>query len=88
MLSLVAHPALAKKKKKDSVVRHLELIQTNRQLGGFNYSTNLMEHPMKLISGLQDPVSIIAIDNIDEPVGVLEVMSPQGPNLDTGKKFR
>jgi hypothetical protein len=36
---------------------------------------------VELISGLNNTLSVIAIHNKNEPLGVLEVVPPQGPDL-------
>jgi len=41
----------------------------------------LVQHALQLLSGLNNTVTIIAINNEDDTLGVLEVMSPQRSNL-------
>jgi hypothetical protein len=36
---------------------------------------------VELISGLNNTLSVIAVHNKDEALGVLEVVPPQGPDL-------
>lgn len=41
----------------------------------------LVEHALKLFAGLNDTVTIVAIDDKDDTLGVLEVVSPEGTDL-------
>lgn len=41
----------------------------------------LIEHALKLFAGLDDTVTIVAIDDEDDTLGVLEVVSPEGTDL-------
>eukprot|EP00891_Asterochloris_glomerata_P004315 jgi/Astpho2/4315/Aster-x1212 len=41
----------------------------------------LVEHAVQLIAGLPDSVAVIAVHDEDEPLGVLEVVPPQGPDF-------
>lgn len=41
----------------------------------------LVEHALELLTGLDDTVAIVAVDDEDDTLGVLEVMSPQRTNL-------
>ncbi len=41
----------------------------------------LVEHAVKLITGLTDTIAIIAIHDEDQTLGVLEVMPPERTNL-------
>jgi len=41
----------------------------------------LVQHALKFLSGLDDTISIVAVDNEDDTLGVLEVVSPQGTDL-------
>jgi hypothetical protein len=36
---------------------------------------------VKLISGLNNTLSVIAVNNKNEALGVLEIVPPQGPDL-------
>jgi hypothetical protein len=41
----------------------------------------LVQHALEFLSGLDDTVTIIAVDDEDNALGVLEVMSPQRSDL-------
>jgi hypothetical protein len=41
----------------------------------------LVQHTLELLSGLDDTITIIAIDDEDDTLGVLEVMSPERTDL-------
>lgn len=41
----------------------------------------LVEHALQLLTGLNDTVTIVAVDDEDDTLGVLEVMSPEGTDL-------
>jgi hypothetical protein len=41
----------------------------------------LVQHALQFLSGLNNTITIIAVDNEDDALGVLEVMSPQRSNL-------
>ena len=41
----------------------------------------LVEHALQLLTGLDDTVTIVAVDDEDDTLGVLEVMSPEGTDL-------
>lgn len=41
----------------------------------------LVEHALELFAGLDDTVTIVAIDDEDDTLGVLEVVSPEGTDL-------
>jgi hypothetical protein len=41
----------------------------------------LVEHALKLFAGLWDTVTIVGVDDENDTLGVLEVMSPEGTNL-------
>lgn len=41
----------------------------------------LVQHALELLSGLDDTIAIVAIDDKDDALGVLEVMPPQRSNL-------
>lgn len=41
----------------------------------------LVQHALKFLSGLDDTISIVAVDDEDDTLGVLEVVSPQGTDL-------
>lgn len=41
----------------------------------------LIEHALKFLTGLNDTVTIVAVDDEDDTLGILEVMSPQRTNL-------
>ena len=41
----------------------------------------LVQHALQLLSGLNNTIAIIAVDNEDDALGVLEVMPPQRSNL-------
>ena len=41
----------------------------------------LIQHPLQLLTGLNDTVTIVAVDDEDDALGVLEVMPPQRSNL-------
>ena len=42
---------------------------------------HLIQHPVQLVSGLTNSISVIAVNHKDKPLRVLEVMSPQRTNL-------
>jgi len=42
---------------------------------------HLVQHAVQLITGLDDTVSVVAIDHEDETLGVLEVVPPERANL-------
>lgn len=41
----------------------------------------LVEHALQLLTSLDDTVAIVAVNDEDDTLGVLEVVSPQGTNL-------
>jgi hypothetical protein len=41
----------------------------------------LVEHALQLLAGLDDTVTIVAVDDEDDTLGVLEVMSPERTDL-------
>lgn len=41
----------------------------------------LVEHALQLLAGLDDTVAIVGVDDEDDALGVLEVVSPQGADL-------
>lgn len=41
----------------------------------------LVQHALQLLTGLDDTVAIVGVDDEDDTLGVLEVMSPQGTDL-------
>jgi len=41
----------------------------------------LVEHALELLTGLGNTVAIVAVNNEDDALGVLEVMPPQRPDL-------
>lgn len=41
----------------------------------------LVQHALKFLSGLDDTIPIVAVDDEDDTLGVLEVVSPQGTDL-------
>lgn len=41
----------------------------------------LVQHALELLPGLNDTVAIVAVDNEDDALGVLEVVSPQRSDL-------
>lgn len=41
----------------------------------------LVQHALKFFSGLGDTVAIVGVDDEDDALGVLEVVSPQRPDL-------
>jgi hypothetical protein len=41
----------------------------------------LIQHALQLLPSLNNTIAIVAIDNEDDALGVLEVMSPQGSDL-------
>ena len=41
----------------------------------------LVEHALQLLTGLDNTVTIVAVDDEDDTLGVLEVMSPEGSDL-------
>lgn len=48
----------------------------------------LIQHPVKLIPSLNHTIPIIAINDKDQPLGILEIVTPQGPNLNKDYKIR
>ena len=45
-------------------------------------STHLVQHTVKLVSCLHHTITIVAVDDEDETLGVLEIMPPQRTDLD------
>jgi len=41
----------------------------------------LVQHALQLLAGLDDTVTVVAVDDEDDALGVLEVMPPQRPDL-------
>jgi hypothetical protein len=41
----------------------------------------LVQHSLQLFSGLNNTITIVAVNNEDDTLGVLEVMSPEGADL-------
>lgn len=41
----------------------------------------LVQHALQFLSGLDNTITIVAIDNKDDALSVLEVMPPQRPNF-------
>jgi hypothetical protein len=41
----------------------------------------LVQHTLQFLSGFNDTITIIAVDDEDDTLGVLEVMSPQRSDL-------
>ena len=41
----------------------------------------LVQHALEFLAGLDDTVAIVAVDDEDDALGVLEVMSPEGTEL-------
>ena len=41
----------------------------------------LVEHALQFLAGLDDTVTIVGVNNEDDTLGILEVMSPQGTDL-------
>ena len=41
----------------------------------------LVEHALELLTGLDDTVAIVGVDDEDDTLGVLEVMSPERTDL-------
>lgn len=41
----------------------------------------LVEHTLKLLTGLGNTVTIVAVDDEDDTLGILEIMPPQGADL-------
>jgi hypothetical protein len=41
----------------------------------------LVQHSLEFLTGLNDTVAIVAVNNEDDTLGVLEVMPPQRTNL-------
>lgn len=41
----------------------------------------LIQHPLQLLTGLNNTVAIVAIDDEDDTLGVLEVVPPERANL-------
>lgn len=40
-----------------------------------------IEHALEFLSGLNDTVAIVAVDDEDDALGVLKIVSPQGSDL-------
>lgn len=40
-----------------------------------------VQHALQLFAGLNDTVTVVAVDNEDDTLGVLEVVSPEGTDL-------
>lgn len=53
---------------------------------GLVISTHLVEHAVKLIPGLRDTVTIVAIHHEDQTLGVLEVVPPERADLEKRRK--
>ena len=47
---------------------------------------DLIEHPVKFISSLNNSVSVVAVHDKDQTLRVLEVVPPQGTDLRTKSK--
>jgi len=56
-------------------IRQILLVGENQQNG--IPQLVLVQHALELLSGLDDTVAIIAVDDEDNSLGVLEIMSPQ-----------
>ena len=41
----------------------------------------LVQHPVQLIPRFNHTIPVIAINDKDEALGILEIVAPQGPNL-------
>ena len=41
----------------------------------------LVQHPLELLAGLNNTVAIVAVDDEDDTLGVLEVMPPERTDL-------
>ena len=41
----------------------------------------LIQHALQLLARLDYTIAIVAVDNEDDALGVLEIMSPEGSNL-------
>ena len=41
----------------------------------------LVQHPLELLAGLNNTVAIVAVNDEDDTLGVLEVMPPEGADL-------
>ena len=41
----------------------------------------LIEHALQLLAGLDNTIAIVAVDDEDDTLGVLEVMPPEGADL-------
>lgn len=62
------------------------LLSKGRQNKNKKNKFYLIQHPMQLIPGLNNTVSIITVNHKNKALCVLEVMSPQ--RTDLGKKER
>ena len=40
-----------------------------------------VQHPLQLLTRLNNTISVVAVNDEDDALGILEVMSPQRPNL-------
>lgn len=50
--------------------------------------TCLVQHAHQLVPGLANAVAIVAVDHEDQALGVLEVVPPQGANLEAQNEHR
>jgi len=48
----------------------------------------LIQHPVELISGFNNTVTVIAVHNKDKTLGVLEVMPPERSDLFSLNKYK
>lgn len=46
----------------------------------------LIQHPVQLVLGLNYTVTVIAVNHKDQPLSILEIVSPQRSNLDVTKR--
>ena len=44
-------------------------------------AAHLVQHPVQLVAGFTDAVAVVAVHDKDEALRVLEVVSPQRPDL-------
>jgi len=69
-------------------------VKTQNHIGSYLYQSiegsielkYLIQHPVKLVPGFNNTVTIIAVHNKDKSLCVLEVMSPQWTDLDEQKR--
>lgn len=67
------------KKKAEKTHRQILLVSKDQEQSIPEFV--LVQHPLELLTGLADTLSIIGVDNKDDSLGILEVMAPEGTDL-------